>query len=543
MGQMRVVHQAPFLVLNPIAASRVEQGAALALGEALRAVFTQIPFVAHSVVSSERLGLALEQFGYRLTDELSPSASVALAHSMAAPVVVTSTIMRRESGAHEIVARVVRTGFGLGQVVTVTQAPGQTLRSLAERVAKSVAPVIRAIPSAEECLSLARTAPEKARKIARTALKAVAHLSLAEVCLAEIGALEANDPAGIIEHYLNAAKGDPFAVIPHRRLLEWFQVIGDTLRATQEIQKLSLLAPTDPAVQKQSYDVLRKYGMIAESKALLEDGLRNAPSDTVMLQFVSHACLEASNVACAIDALERLVMVDSTRADPVPLLTTLSAFCSERHSPDCPALIERAAALFPRSDAFLGMLGVAYVLDGQSDSAAAVVARLTRQGTESGKAMLRIVRLTVEMKRPTEAAELAVFFAPLSDEMVRNEYAGLLVNAALEVVQGTAPSYEGAAVLAAAALSVSPTHARTIMIGNYLTGAAAFRQVVENSKATHSRQCGSGEAQGYLRLVASAMSSLTIAVQSEQENIRRFSTNALRVLLHEQRQMAHRGCH
>jgi tetratricopeptide (TPR) repeat protein len=387
----QTVANAPrLMVANPYAYASADSANAVHVGSAAREEMKAVVGRDFTVIEQGQMNEALKQYGYPIDAILSPPLATTLAKNIQARVVVTSTMTRGTGGAggpNTVTARFIGANDDAGNVVTLTQQNGQSLEDFGKKLARSLQPAVKSLPDAKACIDQRTTKPDKAEDAANKAIKALPNHGLAEFCLAQI-AQDKKAPRGeIVKHLQAATKGDPLSLPAWTALATQYQQANDTANTLLAFEQMLRVAPTNQKLREELFKYFLQSGHSETALKVADEGLKLDPNNPDLYDLKSNACLFLSNFKCAVDALEMMYAIDSTRADTL-FFTKISAAASEGEHPDQVRLLkwsQKGVQKYPNNPTLLGYVNKAYSMTGQTDSVIAVTNRIiAKDTTETG---------------------------------------------------------------------------------------------------------------------------------------------------------------
>jgi tetratricopeptide (TPR) repeat protein len=384
----QVTANAPrLMVANPFAFASADSANAVRIGSATRQQMKDIAGRNFTVVEQSQMNDALKQYGYPVDAILSPPLAVTLAKNIQARVLMTGTMSRGEGGRATVTARLVGVNDDAGNVVTLTQQPGQSLDDFGKKLAQALEPAVKSLPDAKACIDQRTSKPDKAQDAANKAIKALPNHGLAHYCLALL-AMDKKAPRGeVVKHLQASTKGDPLSLPVWTALATQYQQTNDTANTLVAFEQMLRVAPTNQKLRQELFKYFLQSGHSETALKVADEGLKLDPYNADLYDLKSNACLFLSNFKCAVDALETMYATDSTKADTL-FFTKISAAASEGDNPDRVRLLKWAqlgVRKYPNNPTLLGYLNKAYSLNGQTDSAIAVTNRIiAKDTTESG---------------------------------------------------------------------------------------------------------------------------------------------------------------
>ncbi|MEO8088745.1 MAG: hypothetical protein ABI703_00445 [Gemmatimonadales bacterium] len=538
-----VANTAPrLMVANPFAFASADSATAVKIGTAAREEMKSIAGRSFNVVEQAQMNDALKQYGYPVDAILSPPLATTLAKNIQARVLVSGTLSRGAGGRTSVTARLTGVNDDAGNVVTLSQAQGQSLEDFGKKVAQALGPAVKSLPDAKACVDQHATKPDKAAEAANKAIKVLPDHGLAQFCLAQIAKAQ-KKPAEVVKHLQAAVKGDPLSLPAWTALAEHYQAAKDTASTLSAFKQMLRVAPTNQAMRERLFKYFLASGHPETAREVADEGLKLDPYNADLYDLKSNACLFLGDFKCAVDALETMYATDSTKADTL-FFTKISVAAKE--GGDATRLVKWAqmgTKKYPDNRTLLGYLNSGYALAGPTDSVIAVTNRIIAgDTTESGvdaalgaaKALLLppepatkdsaaaagagarpdtskaapVARDTTGFKpRPKEAVPFLEFVTKHGDAQRKEQAAALLYTAAAPLLQAP-QDLEGASELLRLAVQSSNPTGKVYPAANYLLGLATLFQVPKIDPITEKTKSCDGARQEQA-LLATADSALT----------------------------------
>ncbi|HEV8613628.1 MAG TPA: hypothetical protein VGQ73_08950, partial [Gemmatimonadales bacterium] len=463
---------------------------------------------------------ALQQYAYPVDAVLPPMVARQLATSLQARVMIISTMLKGDAGRYAVEARLIGTNDDAGQMVRMTQSPNESFEEFGERIAKAFGPAFKALPDAKQCESLRQTQPDKAQEAALKAIKVQPNSGLAHFCQAQVAIAKKAPVDTIIAHLKIATEGDPLSLPAWTALAVEYQAKGDSTATIGTFKQLLRVAPTNEPLRKEAFRLFLNYGKIDAAELVADEGLQLDPANADLWDLKSSACLfqgeeKPEKNKCAIEALEQVFALDSTKADttfftkitfaasrPIRIDTVHLAADSSGTHPARDSVVpvidsERflkwsrlGVAKYPNNAILIGQLAQAYSVAGPVDSAVAVTKRLMTVDSSDVSPVLRVAKVLSEAKRGRDAMELAPYIERLGSPEDKQNMGRILATGGFSFVQPPAPDYPLAADMARAALKLLPADDQTARFANFVLGLALFQQMVSLDKeATETKSC------------------------------------------------------
>jgi tetratricopeptide (TPR) repeat protein len=387
----QAVANAPrLMVANPFAFASADSANAVRIGSAAREEMKAVAGRNFTVVEQSQMNDALKQYGYPTDAILSPPLATTLAKNIQARVVVTSTMTRGTGGAGgptTVTARFIGVNDDAGNVVTLTQQQGQSLEDFGKKMSRSLEPAVKSLPDAKACIDQRTTKPDKAEDAANKAIKTLPNHGLAEFCLAQIAQDKKAPRPEIVKHLQAATKGDPLSLPVWTALATQYQQANDTANTLLAFEQMLRVAPTNQKLREELFKYFLQSGHSETALKVADEGLKLDPNNPDLYDLKSNACLFLSNFKCAVDALETMYAIDSTKADTL-FFTKISAAAAEGQTPDQARLLkwtQKGVKKYPNNPTLLGYLNKAYSMTGQTDSVISVTNKIiAKDTTETG---------------------------------------------------------------------------------------------------------------------------------------------------------------
>src|SRR5688572_178409 len=383
-ARTQTVNNAPrLMVANPFSNAAADSANAVRIGSAARQEMKDIAGRNFTVIEQSQMNDALRQYGYPVDAILNPQLATTLAKNIQARVLMTGTMVRGDGGRAVVTVRLSGVNDDAGNVVTLTQGQGQSLDDFGKKLARSLAPAVKAHPDAKACIDQRTSKPDKAADAASKATKTVPNHGLAEFCLAQL-AMDKKAPRGeVVKHLQASVKGDPLSLPVWTALATQYQQANDTANTLVAFKQMLRVAPTNQKLREELFKYFLQAGHPETAKEVADEGLKLDPYNADLYDLKSNACLFLSDFKCAVDALETMYATDSTKADTL-FFTKISAAAAEGENPDKVRLLKWSqigVRKYPNNPTLLGYLNKAYSLSGPVDSVISVTNRIIAKDT------------------------------------------------------------------------------------------------------------------------------------------------------------------
>ncbi len=485
------------LVGNPHSFSAQDSAPAVSLGEGLRTRLEKLVGNQFRVLSRTDMNDALVQFGYPKDAILAALPQRSLAQSLNARVMVTSALTRDASGKYTVTSRLAGLNDDAGNVVTAAQAAGQPLPDLGGRIAESFQPALKTWADAKACVDQAKAAPDKAAQAARKALAVMPTHGLANACLGQLALARGrkSDSAEAMGFFQAAVKGDPLSLNAWTQLAAGYELAGDTNSTVSALRQMLVIAPTNQPLRDLAFKKFLSYGRIEEAEQVADEGLRIDPGNLDMYELRANARIFRENYTGALEDLEQIVTLDSTRADTtfyVKYLVTAS------QKPDTARLVRwssLAARRFPENVTLLKQVAGAYAQVGLPDSLQGSLGSLLKYDTASAVGYaLQAAKNLQDAKQFPQANPFIEFAITNGDAAAREGAVGLLLNGTLPLIQPP-QDWKGAAEgFRRVAASANPA-GRYAPIANYFLGLSLVNLILAADKEAEAQKSCDGARQ------------------------------------------------
>ena len=141
---------------------------------------------------------------------------------------------------------------------------------------------------------------------------------LAEYCLARIAIATKAPVDTVITHLRNATKGDRLSLDAWTALAVQYQAKGDSTQTIETFKELLRVAPTNEALRKEAFGLFQRYGRPDAAEEVADEGIKLDPANADFWDLKFSACISQGKPEknkCAVEALETVYSLDSTKAD------------------------------------------------------------------------------------------------------------------------------------------------------------------------------------------------------------------------------------
>ncbi len=485
------------LVANPFSFSAHDSAAAVRIGVGLRDRVEKNADRWFKVVQRAQMNEALQQYAYPVDAVLPPLVARQLGQSLNARAMVFGTLLRGDGGRYTIEARLANMNDDAGYIARVTQSPNQSFEEFGAKAADSLAPAFRALLDAKACDNQRATMPDKAAESAAKAVKILPNHGLAEYCLAQILITRKAPVDSVIAHLRNATRGDRLSLPVWTALAVQYQAKGDSAATIETFKEMLRVAPTNEALRKEAFRLFQNYGRTAAAEEVADSGLALDAANADLWDLKSNACLDQGQTKpeknrCAVDALEKVFELDTTKADT--LFYAKMAYAVSLPPIDSARFIKwtrMGVTKYPRHGFLLSKLAEAYSVAGPVDSALVVTQRLMAVDSSDVTPVLRVAKTLADTntKRARDAMTLIPYIERFGGPDDKANMGAILAGAGVPLLSGT-PDYPLAAELSRAALKLLPADSRTAQLANFVLGLSTFQMMVAmDTEAASQKSC------------------------------------------------------
>jgi tetratricopeptide (TPR) repeat protein len=485
------------LVATPYTVNAEDSAMAVEAGIGLRERLRRNHGRDFQFATREKMNESLESFGYPHDALLDYPAARTLAVRSSQRYLIFPTLQRVQGGGHRLNARflIVGPSYGAGHVVSLTREPGEKMEDLGERVADDMRPVLRAIESAAECYTHAATDQGKAIAAANRAIDIVPNFGAAEYCLGQIAMTRDSVSLQALAHYENAVKSDPMSIQSYREMGRIFHRRHDSTRVVTTYQTMLEVDPLDQQLREDAFQLFQAYGRPSAAEEVADAGIRRDPENTDWYDLKSNACLVQEKYRCAIDELERMWNIDSTRAD-TSYFTKITYAAGV--GGDTTALLrwaEKGAQRYPQNTALLTELNRAYAMTGNVEGTVRTARELVMLEPTRLDPAVRAMQMLLEAGRLEEALSFTQVIKASDDFDAKNNYGALLIpqiQARLsgDSTKGITRDLRMAIALSDSVLAVGGDNEQVNTYANYFMGLSALILIGElDTQAQAQRSC------------------------------------------------------
>lgn len=510
------------LVATPYTTFADDSAVAVEVGVGLRDRLRRAVGRDYNITTREKMNEQLGNSGYPADAMLDQVSARTLASRGSASLLVFST-WQRTSGGHRLNARITMIGAttgGAGHVVSMPLAPGQRPRELGEQAAEGLRPALKAMTSARECYNNAATDQAKAIAAAQKAIAEVPNFAAAEYCWGEILRSRDSTSTEALAHYTNAVQSDPMSLDVYGKMGSIYHLRGDSAKVISTYQTMLQVEPLDQVLRERAFQLFQIYGRPSAAEEVADAGIERDPFNTDWYDLKSNACLMQEKYDCAIDELERLWEVDSTRAD--------SSFFSKityaaRFGEDTVRFVKWASlgvSRYPDHQGILEEAARAFAMTGDAENAI----KATRKLLVLNPYDTEPIRRTAVLLGPTNVDRIFEFLPAIrdaQDEALSNDIGNLLVNGASAA--RTAGDTARQLMLADTAMTVGMTNPQLLSYAGFFQGEPLYAQILAmNESVRSSRSCA--RVDEYEPIVTKALGAFRLAATATDESIRNFAT-------------------
>jgi len=410
-----------------------------------------------------------------------------------------------------------------GYIVTTTQAPGQKVDDFAEKSADAMKDALKAFAENSACYENRFTDTEKATSAAEKALKIIDKFAPAEYCLGQMAMLKDSTSAAAEQRFREALTTDPQSLTSYSELGVIYQKRADSAQVISTYQQMLRIEPLNQRLRETAFDLFRRYGSQDAAEQVADEGIRTDPDNTDWYDLKSNACLAQEKYGCAVEELEKLFAVDSTRADTTFFRKINVAARFGDDTVRYARWAEKGIAKYPEDVLLLQDAARAFAQVGNVDGAIDATRRLIGLAPDDLEP-LRVIAVTLgNAGQATRLVEFIPLVKGSGDLDLQNTFGTVLVQAASKAAATNLPLAD---TLSQHALDVGTTDPALLSYANYYIGANLFNAVRTLSASVRStKSCD--QAREYLAVLQRARPALQGASLSTNEQIKVFSTQAL----------------
>jgi tetratricopeptide (TPR) repeat protein len=478
------------LVGNPHSFSPEDSTHSVAIGDAMRTRVDKIDNDQFRVLTREEMNEALKQFGYPADAILAPLPLRAFAQSLNAKVMIVSTLNHDAAGRHQLTARLAGLNDDAGMVVTIPAGTSENHAEIGAKVADGFAPAFKAWPDVRACVDQSKTAPEKAAGAAKKALAIVPTHGLANYCLGMLALARGKkaDSLEAMRYFQNAVKGDPLSLAAWTQLAAGYEVAGDTAQTIAALRQMLLIAPTNQPLRELAFKKFLAYGHPEAAEQVADDGLKLDPSNTDLFELRANARAFRENYSGALDDLEQIVDLDSTKADSSFYIKFL-VFASQK--PDSTRLVKWSSAAlhrFPDNQTLLKQVAAAYAQVGQADSLVPVLGKLVAVDSVSAVGLaLQEAKVLQDEKNYQGSDPFVAFAAKYGDAQARDGAAAFMLQGVTPMLQPP-QNWQALADSTKAILALANSAGKVAPIAEHFRGLALVNLVAMADKQAEAQK-------------------------------------------------------
>lgn len=484
------------MVANPYAFASTDSAAAVEIGSGMRDRMESAARGDFQVLTRKTMNEALEKYGYPDDAILQPLVQRRFAIELTARMLVTSTLARND-GLHTVNARLVGISDDAGTVVNVAQQQGKSLEDLGKQIADELKPAVKSSDDAHQCINVMRQDPKKAANAARKAIHDNPKSGLAWMCLVYLAQTDSASNSHSISNdsmvvlLKHATESDPLSLRAWTMLAEEYRQSGDTAGTVHAYQQMLIAAPTNQPLREQALKYFLAVGRTDAARQVAEEAIKLDPYNPDFYDLLSNVCVFENNYRCAVDALEKVFEIDTTKADSLFYLKISVMASNPSDNPDTTRWIHwarRGVDKYPNNIDLLQQLISAYQAAGQLDSMVSTTEHLLQvDSTQVGAALAAIKTLADTAagsdSMPTRVADAMPLVRYVNQHGTpdqKQSTAVLLTNGALPLIQHQPLDtllLQQAAAAMRMAVRMSDSTSRVYPTANYLLGLATFFQV------------------------------------------------------------------
>jgi len=487
------------MVATPYTDRAADSATAVAIGNAMRTRFTRVVGTSYNVLTRDQMNKALSEFSYPNDAILNRESARRLSAALQSRIMLFSEV-GRESGRLKVRARLAGLADDAGNTITVFQAPGQSLQQFGEAVANAFQQAARGQLDAKACVDQTTVDVRKAEDAAKKSIRAFPAHGLAHACLAGLAKKRVITPGSIpggadsvmaanrklagdtiFTRELEAAvRGDSLSLQVLAQLADVARAQEDTTTLVLRYQQMIEADPTNLALIEQASKVFRSMGRPDAAEQVADRGIALDSLNSTMWELRSSACVFQQKYSCAVNSLEHVMSIDSTRADSTFIFrTTVTAGMVAADSADLKVKFLYWAQVgtrrYPTNKNLTAQLLQAYSVSGMNDSVLVVTDRVLAMDSTDVTPALAAVDILLGQKRWADAAKYGAIVQARGDDQQKVAIAANFTNAARTLLTVQPVDPEAAYTLLHIAVPSAGTDPRIAPSANLLLGYAALQ--------------------------------------------------------------------
>ncbi len=479
------------LVGNPHSYMAEDSTHAVELGEAIRNRIEKLAGSQFRVLTRAEMNEALKQYSYPADAILPPLALRAFAQSLNARAVLSSTVAHDAKGTHQVTARLAGLNDDAGTVVMVPTGTSGDHAQIGAKVADGFAAALKVWADARACVDQSKTAPDKAAQSAKKVLAVVPNHGLANFCLGQLAMARGKkaDSAEAMGYFDAATKGDPLSLPAWTQLASGYEVAGDTARTIDALKQMLLIAPTNQPLRELAFKKFLAYGHPEIAEQVADDGLKLDPSNVDLYELRANAKIFRENYKGALDDLEQIVALDSSRADTTYFVKYMVTAGVQPDTVRLTKYASIAAKRFPGNVTILKQVTASYSQVGAGDSLLSALKALVPFDTASAVGYaLQEAKNKQDAKNFPAAAPFLDFASQYGDAAAKEGAAGLLLNGTLPLLQPAQQDFTAAAAGLRRVVALANPQGRYAPIANHFLGLALVNLISQQDKAAEAQK-------------------------------------------------------
>jgi tetratricopeptide (TPR) repeat protein len=501
IGTQPAVALPRLMVSNPYVLRSADSATSVQIGAAVRIRMERVANGVYNVMTRDQMNSALVEYQYPKDAILTLPVQRQFASAVNARVLLSSTMARTQAGKLSVTARLAGLNDDAGTVVIITQNDGQTPEALGAAVADQFQPTVKAGKDAKACIDQRTSDPKKAEQAARRALATASRNGLAYLCLANLAIDAKAGPDTLVALLSKATEGDPQSLQSWALLAQQHQLKNDTAKVVDDYKAMLKAAPSNEELRKEAFQYFLRVGRTDAAREAVEEALKADEYNPDLYDLLSNVCVFENNYKCAVDALESLYAIDSTKADS-SFFTKITVFAAQpSESPDTTRLIKWAQAgvnKYPTNVTLMNQLLGGYAMKGPMDSTMSIARRLIDLDTTTAAPVLLVVNQLAQQDSILKAAPLIELIKRRGSTEDKENASILLVNAAFKILQRPAVDsgirdtlrLGQAANVSRWAISLADSSGRAWPNANYALGLSTVFEISKvDPEAEHQKSC------------------------------------------------------
>jgi tetratricopeptide (TPR) repeat protein len=371
-AQLAITQPTTRLLILPLrVSSTADSATSIAVMDAARERLSTLARYKVIVVPKAKLCDALKASGFSCDVLLDNAQALLLARLLNVNAYTVGALERSPTAliARVRVMDIGSSGFSFAFTATGGAAP--TPAVLGDSIAARLNTVVRAGEYARDCNDRRqRGQTSQALDAARKAFAIEPNLTDAHLCVGTVYETQKMPADSLIAAALRATRGDSLNARAWESIARAYLAKGDSLKAVDAFSRELAGDPQNVQLRVAVAELLHQLKQYPRAIALLDDGLARGQDDAKLLDLKSQICIEGQLWRCTLDVFSQQAAADSTKlADSLFVRAAIGAAQLVADTQQLLRFSRAAVRHFPKSADFWKVLGSAYDMKGQPDSA------------------------------------------------------------------------------------------------------------------------------------------------------------------------------